>query len=938
MTFVMPPPSAAGPGPLSGSTLDRWVAGLSAADAALAILAAGIQPVDVRSAAEANDFIAWRRPGREILRQRPAAIIAQTGARVLSSTRRQATTSGVTQVRLAVLGDIVPSEVVPRLLGVPAVSSAVLPVQPPPESLALRPLQWPLRIGLLGTPTPRSAPALSVPDPAEIAGSMELIDVDAPDALPGTLDILMIHAPIAAAARRAADRGLVANAVIVFDQPSIRWPLIDAQLTLLRALTSARVTAIGRLPGRGPARARLVTVARRIVASMSFGLPIDGAVTAALRPSVIIAGELARLRSWNVPALAFDLGKNLRRSAAPARRGEPTPALEQLPSLLAELEGMSGEGSHHRGVSFAEEAGPLAFTTLHYLRADRRLFQREVADKIDWQKIVKPGLEAAVETGRATRRAREHIENTGQPRWLQCYVGSLAAARRRERTGAARPKRQILVHGQNAVDVFVGPREADALAPDTSLSNQDLSFGDEDTVRLTVVLAPAQPKGVIQRAELTVPRTGRSETVHLLIDVPANRVNVSARLILLHRNRVVQTALIEGRVGSPARLVELAAVRGDFEHLAHRHPFDVALVANHSRSGRPMVYSCSDGTTGLSTGPELDKTIEAMRTLLAQAAYLKESIRTDQARKLLVMLAIRGRELHRHLARQQERLETATRVQIVTVKSQWFLPIELAYARLAPDTDALLCPQWIENPDNCGQACGDPNDTSIVCPGAFWGISRTIERFYFEPDREHPGGTRLINSPKPSRHRLRLRRALLGASVKVAAKDVNETVAGLSVPAERARTWQKWRTELAKQPTELLVLMPHTDVQEASLEISRSIVFRGQLEAPYVTGGHDLAPVVVLFGCDTAGSAADPAGFATTFLDGDAAVVFATLTVLLNKHAAELSRRLTSMLLSQSRRTEAVGEIVTRFRRQALADGLLAGLSVTAYGDSDWTV
>ena len=122
------------------------------------------------------------------------------------------------------------------------------------------------------------------------------------------------------------------------------------------------------------------------------------------------------------------------------------------------------------------------------------------------------------------------------------------------------------------------------------------------------------------------------------------------------------------------------------------------------------------------------------------------------------------------------------------------------------------------------------------------------------------------------------------------------------------------------------------------MEIDDSWLRRGRVEARHVTGGHDVHPLVMLFGCDTGGSDDDPAGYATRFMVRQAAVVFSTLTMLLASHAAALSSQLSTLLLDQDRKAEPMGALVQRFRREALRGGLLAALAVTAYGDAEWQV
>lgn len=245
--------------------------------------------------------------------------------------------------------------------------------------------------------------------------------------------------------------------------------------------------------------------------------------------------------------------------------------------------------------------------------------------------------------------------------------------------------------------------------------------------------------------------------------------------------------------------------------------------------------------------------------------------------------------------------------------------------------------------EDCGPACGDgPDDTSIVCPAAFLGLRATIERHYVDApgDGDDPGRQVLTTAAPTRRRRLAVTRAVLGASRKVTDADVRATLAELGEGTGRARTWQEWADLLAQADTDLLVLVPHTDVAAATLEISAQTLVRGRIEARHVTGGRPVHPVVVLLGCDTAGSADDPAGFATRFLARDAAVVVSSLTMLRASHAARLAQRLVAALreAAADRRREPLGDLVTAWRRAAVAEGLPAALALTAYGDADWTI
>lgn len=545
-------------------------------------------------------------------------------------------------------------------------------------------------------------------------------------------------------------------------------------------------------------------------------------------------------------------------------------------------------------------------------------------------------------------------------RWLQGAVAPDArAVRAAERAGAPLPP-NAFAEGRNHVSVFVGPPEASALRGGV-VADADLFASPEiESVRLTAVLVPLSPRGAPRRATLRVPRVGRSTDAVLRLDVPPGTREVSARLLLLHRNRVLQTAVLSGAVGQAATLTELALVRPSLAGLRDRRRFDATVVANHDAAGRAGLMGHRDGrTTNVEVAAmrEVEPVLERLRDLLVDAAFLPARRGTGTAPAaphawtrrevdLLIELAVHGRDLHGFLEGALLPFGAdLRRIQVVTARTGAFLPLELVYTRPAPDPDAEICPSWAAGGADCGPGCGaGPDDTTIVCPAAFLGLSATIERHFVDGPQGADGRQYLTTAaPVRGRARLTVRHCALAASSKVSAKDAAATLAALAAgdpAARRAVTWDEWTAGLAAADTDVLVLLPHTDVARATLEISRTTLARGRIESRHVTGGRAVRPVVLLLGCDTAGSADDPAGFATRFLARDAAVVVASLTMLRTGHAARLAERLVAELrtAARDRRRTPTGDLVTAFRRAAVADGLLAGLAIAAYGDADWTI
>ena len=906
--------------PLTGADLDGWTAGADPSTAPLVHVAAGVDAVALQrweGASPGEDgFVEWAPP--DAAAPVPGSVPPATRLGWWQDPELPARNQAPL-LRLAVVGNVVPTDVVPRLLACPGVGSVVLPAHRPPGALRRRAWSWPLRIGVADDDLAAAFAALrgdeGVPPP--------LVDVSDVRTDPGAVDLLVLRvAPPEAAAFVTAKRQL-ANAVLCVAQPGVAWPVVDAQLALVRAATAAVATVL--TPPAEPA-----LLARRVLRALrylSHAHPFDVALTAAFDREVLVVGELDALADTALPALIRRRARQLRVDVevmghamaeppdglptggdrglpdrglppAPPPPPGPAPAGGPLPDVLApglpsleELEALPDGGFNHES-----EEGSRA---------------PELEERV----------EAALDAAAAT-----------VPRLLQVYVGPPEA-------GAVADN--VLRAGLNAVDAFIGPAEEAALRAALFPDREVFADPTLNHVRLTMVLAPLIPRGEPVRTELDVPRTGRSSDARLLWQLPA-KGRVQARLLVLHRNRVIQTALLSGRVGGAARVTERLVLWEALNHLDERQPFDRTFVLNHDDDGAAAVVSHADGATTIEAMDEVDATTERIRTYLLKATQLTASGRAaeEAARKILIDVAVEGNDLYVTLEAHLARFAEARRIQIVTARTGRFLPLELVYDRPAPDEDATMCANWVAG-SQCGPHCfADADDTSVVCPSVFWGMNRVIERHH--APLTAAGGTAFLLTATPTRKQrtLTITHAALAASAKVRPVDVGRTAEALGAGTTRVATWKEWAAALAATPTDLLVLMPHTDPAEHSLEIagSKPTLRSGRIEARHVTGGKDVHPVVVLFGCDTAGSKDDPAGYATRFMAKGAAVVFSTLTMLLGRHAAAMSEQLATALLAEGRTEQPLGQVVATFRRDALRAGLISALAVTAYGDADWKV
>jgi CHAT domain len=523
--------------------------------------------------------------------------------------------------------------------------------------------------------------------------------------------------------------------------------------------------------------------------------------------------------------------------------------------------------------------------------------------------------------------AEPELAQLEPPRWCQARVGT----------------DNVLRRGGNKVEFFIGPTELGALATPTPFRDDELPWEQEkvDAFRLTVVFVPVKESLVAQEAELELPRFGRSPSVWFELEVEPGIVTAAARIVVLFRCRVLQTAVLRGRVGRQARLADRAAFVPDLDELDDRRPFDVALFANDT-AGQSVLVRSSRGFTRVSHGDDVKPIARKIANLLATAATRSSlNLDTRPARKLLIDLAVAGHDLYMTLERELGSLAGKKRIQVVNARSDFPLPIELVYEREPPDTDAKLCPEYLADPERCNGACNGVDDTTVICPNAFWGMSKTIERHRVEPGAKvDPDGGYLLrvpDQPRAGRREVAIDRIVIGASGRVGTTDSAKLVKALA-GSVAAKTWKDLTAALSTDDTQLLVLCPHADYEKLILEIGDADLERGRIAKRYVTGGRDVKPFVLLFGCRTAPTADDPAGFASRFMQTGARAVFHSSTDLLNKHAVELARRLASRLVEGMDPPQVLSEAMTAFRRQAVADGYLAGLSIASIGDADWRV
>lgn len=875
---------------ISAARLDEWLRGLDPDTTARALLGLGIRRWELWS------------PTADVLAGRPHLVRwtlsdEDFDERVSADPREVAINVPSMQLRLAIETDAIPDEIVRRLLDTKPVASAFVAVRRPAGSLRRRPWRWPLRIALVGFPIGAEETVM-----AEFRGRHKylraMLTVQRVEDEPGAVDVVVVKGPLVDAVAQLVRLRPVANAVLVLDKPLDRSPIIDAHQATARAATGAIASAL--VPPVDVSR-----LLKELVKFASHAEPFDIALTEAAGSDVLLWAEPDALNRTAVPEIARQLAAEIGR----ANFALATPSLAGLADDVGDDDGLDfGDGE-------GDEFDPLSESLTSAAEGLFSLEHDEATRIVEITKQVEPTL-AAFE-----------LE---QERWCQAYVG-----------GDNR-----LVNGCNQVRFFIGPLEVQALAPSSPLGEHDLPWEaeDADAFRLTILFIPVVARPTAQEAELELPRFGRSPDVMFNLDVPDGSIEVTARIVVLFRNRVLQTALLRGHVEMKAELTELTGVVPTLAGLDDRRMFDLALFANHV-DGQRLLIGHTDRETRVGSGGGVPAAAQRIADLLAQVATrrsTKAGLRSNSTRKLLIELAVEGRDLLNELQDELGPIADASRIQVVSARPDWLLPIELVYGRPAPDENASICENYLADPQSCNGKCTPEDSTTVLCPNAFWGLSKTIERHRFDPSTdEDPGAGYVLLSldgPKPGHRDIVVKRTRLGASRRVDQEDTEALVKAIGKGAAVVTSWEQWRRALASKDTQLLVLLPHTDSQKNVLEIAGEPLKRGRIEEPYVTGRRDVKPVVVLFGCRTGGTLGDPAGFAAVFMRKGASAVFHSSTDLLNVHATELARRLVLSLTRPGPRPQMLSDALTAFRRQAVREGLVAALAISALGDADWRI
>ncbi len=485
--------------------------------------------------------------------------------------------------------------------------------------------------------------------------------------------------------------------------------------------------------------------------------------------------------------------------------------------------------------------------------------------------------------------------------------------------------------------------------------------------------------------EITIHSVGSSSDALFFIR-PRDAGSIKARILVVHANRVLQTAILNAEVhsrnssvesgaagaadqegaetGAIIQLVPEGTIRSELQDLEDRRVFDLAILTNDSLTGAPQGTLIADDKVFLQDFAEIKKIADRVGARLKEMVETPKDFRdadSEATAALLRNLANDGVLIRRYLSDAGLKpilARNPDRIQVVAAKPDEALPVEFIYDGKAPDPKtAQVCPNQARalNSGSC-QACPNREASTHVCAVRFWGLSKVIERHIFGKTKPGSEGKDEITArgPSPDRERIKRPSTRLFASSQRAgnfpggADALRELIQHLELstkPAGKscaASKWDQWRAFVQQSTPSLCVLLPHTDVDDGNdvIEIgSGDLLTNAQIDEDVVGTNHPV--VVILLGCETARPELKLASFVASFRHAGADVVIGTLTPVLGRHAAPIASALIEQLdqlwLGGGRVT-TIGDALTNVRRAFMSKGLPIGLTLVAFGDADWLV
>jgi hypothetical protein len=806
---------------------------------------------------------------------------------------------------------------------------------------------WPLVVGCLAT---EKGGALAATLKRSEAIGRKLATVRVLGETRRECDILLLADPIKESLRHVLATGLPIRADIVVALGALReaWVIEAPLLDALRSEVRGGAAAHGHV---APRRRR--DWLTRLIYNVCHDLPFDGALLGAAQRNFDLSGPeiMAEAPVLIAPHSFLDASRLNRRMErfARAMAARPPGAMIRISHETIRKLQLPKDGNVRSAAAVGAEMRA-------HLETGSYRFDHEKDEATAFAEVAAVAPPEPVKPGEGAR-------------YLLAQVDALAPE------GPRREEKVFVAGARYAVRVHIGPPDKEWMGPASGTPFREPPFPpDVDRNYLTVAIAEPNhlPQGLVETLEL--PRAGKSDPVQFFITM-GTHPTFDARITVLHKNRVLQTAVLRARViAAPAEVrpqdkIEYdieGVVRQQFSGLSGRDRFEVALIANHSSEGLPRLTALSESAVRLRAMDAMASPIKLIGKRLSRLSddmsdVAKPSLKGKVLGEALRDLARHGYILHGALV--TDWLpdgwvdNPGTRIQIVSAHPEAYLPLEFVYDKPSPSPsgEAKLCPkteQAIEK-GRCLECLEDNAQwRKYVCPLRFWGMRHIIERHAFDKGVAGAlGGAEFALQREPVAGRRALK--LPGASVYGASAKAEKVQAGLIArvfkalravakpQATDADDWDAWVERVKKVKPSFLLMLPHTFDDAAgipTLEIGKGKTLpRDLIDVEHLRVDEQGIPVVALLGCETAVVDKRYASFVAAFRQKGAALVICTLSTVLGRHAGKVAE----LILDELKGTgseRAISDVLLRVRHRSLAEGIPMGMSVVAYGDADWRI
>ena len=330
-----------------------------------------------------------------------------------------------------------------------------------------------------------------------------------------------------------------------------------------------------------------------------------------------------------------------------------------------------------------------------------------------------------------------------------------------------------------------------------------------------------------------------------------------------------------------------------------------------------------------------------------KATSLSDKENTD----ILYALASQGSIFYEQYFKE---IKTSDPIQVIS-KRRDYIPLEFVYTFPAPGLNASICKKakTALQKGKCEGCCKKDKDwETTFCPLGFWGLSRPVERHAYKEEQKNTTKLDYAVTAEPTTGRTLLKvleSTQFAESDKAGngnpglLKKVDDAIRGGSAKAAiKASDWSDWRTKVAKKIPESLVLIVHQEKDRRAgdcIEIGKDLLPITQFKNDYLkASGDNQAPFVVLIGCEVAKVEAAAFDAGNLLTGRGAAIVLSNFTKIRGKQAGEIVIKLVDLLKKLGKKETTFGEITLRLRQMLLAEGMIAGLTLLAYGDADWKI